>query len=115
MVEKQCDEGANETDVDILKNSEKRHQIIEKVPLKVNTKMTFNKVFQDFRKDSELLQITKFVQHLLLKKGLDVTGSSDTSAATKAQSSSSYHPPSARQHIPHATNPSTKQSTGQDA
>ena len=55
MVEKQCDEGANETDVDILKNSEKRHQIIEKVPLKVNNKMTFNKVFQDFRKDSELL------------------------------------------------------------
>ena len=60
--EKDWDENQGEEDIKLLKKSKQRHQLLDKGLSKIS-KIQFNKVFNEFRRDVELLHIGKAVQH----------------------------------------------------
>lgn len=60
--EKDWNEAEGEDEIKLLTKSKERHQMADKGLSKI-TKTSFNKIFNEFRRDTELLHIAKAIQH----------------------------------------------------
>ena len=60
--EKDWSEAEDESEIKLLIKSKQRHQIVDKGLSRIS-KMQFNKVFNEFRRDIELVHIAKVIQH----------------------------------------------------
>ena len=92
--QKQYEESQQEENIDMLSKSQQRHQNIDKSLNRIG-RLTFNKVFTDYRRDIELCSIAKTVQALSSSKKSPMKASELSSVNTStdggSQSSAAPH------------------------